>query len=170
MKIRKIGARLLVYIGALAAFSILSYAGTLGDSLSEGMISINNFFESNQYEAYASIIDFMFFTLLFVSVYLIGARYGFKQLSKPEKTIAFLLGVLTAFLLVSSGFSIGNLIPYVNWILYFLLFLIIWFVLKGIHSKFWRFVATALILLLIIALLSGYFEDLTVIPEEEVIE
>ena len=154
------------YFILAVALSSLSHAGALGDSISNGLMDVNDFFESNQYEAYASIIDFMFFSILFISIYLIGVRYGLRQVSKPEKTIAVLLGVLTAFLLVSAGFSIGNLLPYVNWILYFLLFSIVWFALKGVQNKFYRFILSLLIVLLIIALLSGYFEDLTIVPEE----
>ena len=170
MKVRKNAIKLLVHFGLWIMLSTFSYANTLSDSISNSLMVINNFFESNQYGAYASIIDFMFFSMLFISIYLIGVRYGLRQVSKPEKTIAVLLGLLTAFLLVSSGFSLGNLIPYVNWILYFLLFLIIWFALKGVQNKFLRFILALLIVLLIISLLSGYFEDLTVIPEEGVTE
>lgn len=170
MKIGKYSKRLLIYLGLAALYSTLSYAAPLSDSISNGLIAVNNFFESNQYEAYASIIDFMFFSILFISIYLIGVRYGLRQVSKPEKTIAVMLGLLTAFLLVSAGFSIGNLIPYVNWVLYFLLFLVLWFVLKGVQSKFYRFVLALLIMLLIIALMSGYFEDLTLSTEESITE
>ena len=170
MKLMGYTKRLLIYLGLSFMLSTFSYARALSDSVSNGLIAINNFFESNQYEAYASIIDFMFFSALFISIYLIGVRYGLRQVSRPEKTIAVLLGLLTAFLLVSAGFSIDNLIPYVNWILYILLFSIIWFVLKGVQSKFYRFVLALLIVLLIIALLSGYFEDLTLSTEESITE
>lgn len=170
MKLMGYTKRLLIYLGLSFMLSTFSYASALSDSVSNGLIAINNFFESNQYEAYASIIDFMFFSALFISIYLIGVRYGLRQVSRPEKTIAVLLGLLTAFLLVSAGFSIDNLIPYVNWILYILLFSIIWFVLKGVQSKFYRFVLALLIVLLIIALLSGYFEDLTLSTEESITE
>ena len=170
MKLGKIMIKMLAYSGLLIMFSTLSYASALSGSISNGLIAINNFFESNQYESYATIIDFFFFSVLFISIYLMGARYGFRQLAKPEKTIAVLLGLLTAFLLVSSGFSIGSLLPYVNWIVYFLMFSVIWFALKGVQNKFYRFILTLLISLLIIALLSGYFEDLAITPEESVTE
>ena len=170
MEIRKKLMMLLAYCILAAVLSTLSHAGALGDSVSNGLIAVNDFFESNQYEAYASIIDFMFFSILFISIYLIGVRYGLRQVSKPEKTIAVLLGLLTAFLLVSSGFSIGSLLPFVNWILNFLLFSIVWFALKGVQNRFYRFILALLIVLLVIALLSGYFEDLTITPEESVTE
>ena len=170
MKLKGYAKRWFIYLGLAVLFSTLSYASALGDSVSKGLIALNGFFESNQYEAYASVIDFTFFSVLFISIYLIGVRYGLRQVTKPEKTIAVLLGLLTAFLLVSSGFSIGHLLPYVNWILYFLLFFIVWVALKGVQKKFYRFVLALLIVLLIIALLSGYFENLTAVPEESVTE
>jgi len=166
MGLKIIANKLIVYGIFLMLLPTLSYADALTDNISEALLKINNFLDSNQYEAYANLIDFVFFSLLFVSVYLIGARYGFRELGKPEKTIAVLLGFLTAFLLVSGGFSIIELIPYVSWIVYFLIFLVVWLVLKGIHSKFGRFLLALIITLIIIALIGGYFENLDVVPLE----
>ncbi|MBI2655223.1 hypothetical protein HYX06_02250 [Candidatus Woesearchaeota archaeon] len=161
-------ARLLAYAGLAALLSNLAYGSAFSDSVSNGFMAINDFFESNQYEAYASIMDFMFFSLLFISVYLIGVRYGLRQAAKPEKAIAILLGILTAFLLVSSGFSIGKLVPYAGWLMFFLLFLVVWLALKGVKNKFYRLVLALLVVLLIVALMNGYFEDLAIRPEEAV--
>ena len=128
---------------------------------SNALARMNEFFASNEYQAYAQTIDFIFFSLLFISVYMIGARYGLKQIGKPEKVLVVVLGILTSFLLVSAGFSVALLVPYVQWLLYFLLFTAIWLVLKGIKSKFLRFVIALLIAFLIVVLLSGSLE----IPE-----
>ncbi len=162
----RISNKLIIYGIILLLLPALSYADALTDNISEALLKINSFLESNQYEAYANIIDFVFFSLLLVSIYLIGAKYGFRELGKPEKTIAVLLGFLSAFLLVSGGFSIIGLIPYVGWIVYFLIFLVVWLVLKGIHSKFGRFLLALIITLAIIALIGGYFENFEVVPLE----
>ena len=132
--------------------------------ISDALMKINNFLSSGQYEAYSQIIDFLFFTLLFISIYMIGVRYAFREVTKPEKTIAVVLGILTSLLLVLGGFSIISLLPYAQWIWYLLLFMVIWFLLKGIKSIGVRFVIALLITLFIIALLSGYFEDVE-LPE-----
>lgn len=166
MKINKKVISLVIYAILLIAFSTLSYADAITDKFSEALLKINNFFESNQYEAYVNVIDFGFFSLLFISIYLIGARYGFKQLGKPEKTIAVLLGFLTAFLLVSGGFSIAGLIPYMHWALYILLFSITYAILKGVPNKFWRFVFALAITFMIIWIALGYLDALEVTPIE----
>ena len=133
----------------------------LVSDFSNALVSFNDFFASNQYQAYAQIIDFIFFSLLFISVYMIGARYGLKQIGKPEKVFVIVVGILTSFLLVSAGFSVTFLVPYIQWLLYFFLFTAIWLILKGIKSKLLRFLLALLITFLIVALLSGSFD----IPE-----
>ena len=129
----------------------------LVDDFSNALVSFNNFFTSNQYQTYAQIIDFVFFSLLLISVYMIGARYGLKQIGKPEKVFVVVLGILTSFLLVSAGFSVTFLVPYIQWLLYFFLFTAIWLILKGIKSKLLRFLLALLMTFLIVALLSGSF-------------
>lgn len=164
MKINKKFAGFVVGIFAnILLFAAAANAGISSD-FSDGLARMNEFFASNQYQAYAQTIDFIFFSLLFISVYMIGARYGLKQIGKPEKVFVVVLGVLSAFLLVSAGFSVALLVPYVQWLLYFLLFTAIWLVLKGMKSKFLRFLIALLLAFLIIVLMSGSFE----IPEVEI--
>ena len=96
---------------------------------------------------------------------MIGVRYAFKQLNKPEKLIAVVLGLMSALLLVAQGKSILSLVPLIALFLYFLLFTLIWWLLKGIKSKLARFVLALLLTLLIILLiegwLSGALEEIT---------
>ena len=149
--------RLIAWIFALLSLSTSAYASYLTDDSSNALLSFNKFFES--YNSYSQAIDFLFFSLLFISVYLIGVRYAFREVRKPEKTIAVLLGIMTAFSLVSAGFSITFLVPYVQWVFYFLLFFITWVLLKGVKSKFWRLVLALLITMFIIVLFYGYLND-----------
>ena len=133
----------------------IAYASPITEVFANGLIDINNFFAGKQYEPYATALDFFLFSILFVSVYMIGARYAFKEMRSPEKTIVILLGLLTGFLLVLAGFSIIVFLPYMHWILYLLLFLLLWWLLKKIESKSLRFGIIALILLFVIALTVG---------------
>src|SRR3989338_5704106 len=138
------------------------------EDFSNALVKINEFLSSGSYEPYSELIDFLFFSLLFISVYMIGARYAFRELGKPEKMIAVVLGIFTSLLLVLEGFSITLLLPYVQWVLYILVFIVTSFLLKGIKSKFLRFVLALLITLLLIGLMSGFFAELE-LPENEFI-
>lgn len=138
--------------------STIAYAKPITEALKESLEKINDFFEKEQYKAYTKTIDFFFFALLFTSIYLIGVRYAFKEVNKPEKVIAVLLGLMSAFLMISQDYSIINLLPYIPWLLYTLLFILLWWLLKGIKSKFWRFVLALLITLIIAASVEGLFD------------
>src|SRR3989338_5062509 len=146
-------------------FSTITYAKPFTDAFRSGLIQINDFFSKEQYKPYATAIDFFFFALLFISIYMMGTRYAFKEVKKPEKVIAILLGLMTAFLLVLGGFSATILLPYIAWILYTLLFILYWWLLKGIKNKFWRFILALLLTLLTIGLIQGLFGTLS--PDTE---
>ena len=150
-----------ILIFMLFLFSITAYAKPFTDSFRGGLIQINDFFASEQYKAYAAAIDFFFFSFLFIAIYMMGARYAFKEVKRPEQVIVILLGLMTAFLMVLGGFSATILLPYMNWLLYVLLFILIWLMLKSIKSKFWRFVLALLLTLLIIGLLQWLYNNLT---------
>lgn len=151
-----VNAVILLFVPVLTISS--AYAET-DESFADVLVKINDFFENEQYAAYAKIIDFFVFSLLFISVYLIGVRYAFKQVNKPEKVIALVLGFMSAFLMVSQGKSVIALLPYIDLLLYTFLFIVIWLLLKGIKSKFLRFIIALMITLIAAALLSGFFES-----------
>ncbi len=155
-----INAAILI-IALLLLLSTISYAKPFTDALQGGLIQINSFFTGEQYKPYAKTIDFFFFALLFTAIYMMGARYAFKEVKKPEQVIVILLGLMTAFLLVLGGWSATLLLPYINWFLYTLLFIFYFWLLKGIKSKFWRFILALLLTLLTIALFQGLFGSLT---------
>ena len=121
-------------IFAILLVSTFAYAKPFTDNFKGGLAQISEFFAKEKYKPYTKAIDFFFFSLLFVSVYMMGVRYAFKQVKAPESLIAILLGLATAFLLVLGGFSITLLLPFVNWILFALIFLFWWWVL-GLGSK-----------------------------------
>jgi len=162
-KIINVGILFLVLITVL---STQTYAKPFTDSFRGGLIQINDFFEKEQYKPYSNAIDFFFFALLFISIYLMGVRYAFKEVKRPEQVIAILLGLMTAFLLVLGGFSATILLPYISWIFYILLFILYWWLLKGIKSRFWRFILALLLTLLTIGLAQGVFGALTT-PDTE---
>ena len=163
LKMKSVNKRgLIVTILILILLSTITYARPLTDSFRGGLIEINNFFENEGYAPYATTIDFFFFALLFIAIYMMGARYALKEVKRPEQVIVILLGLMTAFLLVLGGWSATLLLPYMLWFLYLLLFLLWWWLLKGIKSKFWRFLLALLLTLLTIALLQGLFGYLTV--------
>src|SRR3989338_6670116 len=155
----------ILIIALILLLSTLTYAKPFTDAFTGGLTQINDFFANEQYKAYTTAIDFFFFALLFISVYMIGVRYALKEVKKPEKVIAILLGLMTAFLLVLGGFSATILLPYIHWLLYTLLFIFYWWLLKGIKSKFWRFILALLLTLLTIGLIQGLFDALS--PDTE---
>ncbi|MBI2559169.1 hypothetical protein HYW20_07655 [Candidatus Woesearchaeota archaeon] len=147
----------LLLIALVVVLSSTAYAKPFTEAFKGGLIEINNFFEQENYKPYSKTIDFVFFSLLFISIYMIGVRYAFKEVKRPETLIAVLLGLMSAFLLVLGGFSATILLPYLNWLLYTLLFILYWWLLKGIKNKFWRFILALLLTLLTIALVQGLF-------------
>ena len=150
---KKISKRLLsgliLIFALMILLSTIVHAKPFTDAFRGGLIEINNFFTGEQYKPYAKAIDFFFFSLLFVAIYLIGVRYAFREVGKSERVIAVLFGLISALLLVLKDYSIILLIPYIDWLLPILLFIIFWLILKGINSRFWRFVV-ALFLTLVI--------------------
>ena len=134
--------------------STLTYAKPFTDSFRGGLIEINDIFTKEGYGPYAKTIDFFFFAFLFVAVYMMGVKYAFKEVKKVEKTIAVLLGLMTAVLLVLGGWSATLLLPYIHWILYFLLFLFYWWVSKFIPNTLRWILSIIMLILLIIILYS----------------
>ena len=110
----------ILIITLLFLLSTIAYAAPFTDSFRGGLLQINNFFAKEQYKPYSQVIDFFFFSILFIAIYMMGVRYAFKEVKRPEQIIAILLGLMTAFLLVLGGFSVTVLLPYVLWILYIL--------------------------------------------------
>lgn len=146
-----------ILIPALALLK-MAYGSTLSYYASSPAFSdLPGFYNNSQ-----QLVDFLFFSLLFISVYLIGVRYAFREMGKPEKAIAVLLGVLTSFLLVLNGYSISMLVDYVNWVFVFLLFAVIYLMLKGIKSRFWRFALALLITIAVIMVVFGYLDNIDV--------
>lgn len=139
--------------------SAIAHARPFTDAFKGGLTEISGFFESG-YAPYTKAIDFFFFSLLFIAIYLMGVRYAFKDVKRPEQAIAILLGFMTAFLLVLGGFSVTILLPYIHWVLYALLFVLYGWLLKGIKSRLWRFVLALLLTLLTIGLVQGLFGTL----------
>ncbi len=151
----------LIFILAFALLSTTAYSKPFTNAFEGGLTQINSFFVNEGYKPYSVAIDFFFFALLFIAVYMIGARYAFKEMKGAERSIVILLGLMTAFLLVLGGFSATVLLPYIHWLFYILLFMLYWWMLKGIKSKFWRFILALLLTLLTIALLQGLFDALS---------
>src|SRR3989338_4564885 len=152
--VNRIIAKTVLIFTILIVLSSFASAITIGDGFRGGLLSVNNFFSGQQFQPYAKTIDFVFFALFFTAVYMMGARYAFKEMKRPEQVIVILLGLMTAFLLVLAGWSATILLPYIHWLFYILLFAFYFWLLKGIKSKFWRFLLALLLTLLTIWLLS----------------
>lgn len=163
---KKLTAMLILGITLLSLLSTIAYAKPFTDAFRGGLMQINDFFVNEQYKPYSAAIDFFFFSLLFIAIYMMGARYAFKEVKKPEQVIVILLGLMTAFLLVLAGFSATIILPYIQWLLYTLLFILYFWLLKGIKNKFWRFILALLLTLLTIGLFQGLFGSLTA-PDAE---
>ena len=140
----------LILLAMLLLSSVFASAATLPDFFERGLRSVNYFLAQGKNSPYMKVIDFVFFALLFVSIYTMGAVYAFKDFKRAEKMIAILLGVMTAFLLVLAKISVGVLLPYVHWIFYVLLFSLIYWILKGVQKKFWRFLLALLLTLFVV--------------------
>src|SRR3989344_2622196 len=111
---KKAGKIIAVSIFALVLillFSAFAYAKPFTDVLRDSLVRINNFFAQENYKPYAKTIDFFIFSLVFISIYLIGVRYAFKEVKRPEQAIAIVLGFTTAFLFVLRDYSITSLLP-----------------------------------------------------------
>ena len=156
MKPNKTLINALILMILIVLLSTIAYAQSLSDSIKDNLGRFNDFLENGEYENYAKAIDFFVFSLLFISIYMIGVKYAFRQLNKPEKLIAVVLGLMSALLLVAQGKSILSLVPFIAFFLYFLLFSLIWWLLKGISSKIARFVLALLLTLLVILLIEGW--------------
>lgn len=152
---KKTGISILLILIVILLSNIVN-AQSLSEGIKDGLGKFNEFLESGEYENYAKVIDFFVFSLLFISIYMIGVKYAFRQLNKPEKLIAVVLGLMSALLLVSQGKSILSLVPFIAFFLYFLLFSLAWWLLKGISSKAARFMLALLLTLLIILLIEGW--------------
>src|SRR3989338_7312730 len=153
-------------ITLLLLFSTFTYAKPFTEAFKGGLLQINDFFVNEQYKPYSATIDFFFFALLFIAIYMMCARYAFKEVKKPDQVIVILLGLMTAFLLVLGGFSATVILPYMQWLLYALLFILYFWLLKGIKNRFWRFILALLLTLLTIGLFQGLFSSLTA-PDAE---
>lgn len=140
-----------------ALLAATAYAKSFTDVLGESFLLINDFFKNEGYKPYSLIIDFLVFSVVFMAVYMRGVKFAFKEVSKTEKALAVILGITTAFLLIIGGYSISNLLPLLNWLLYFLLFAFVWWLLKDMKSKWSRFFLALLLTLLIILLFLALF-------------
>src|SRR3989338_10855123 len=130
MKHKTESKSVLIFALLLIILSSSAFARPVTDSIAGafggGLLQINNFFEGRQYEPYSKAIDFFFFAFLFTAIYMMGARYAFKEMKRPEQVIVILLGLMTAFLLVLADISATVLLPYIHWLLYLLLFMLFW--------------------------------------------
>ena len=113
------------------ALSNIAYARTIPQGFMDGLAQINNFFANENYRPYAKTIDFAFFSLLLISIYLIGVRRAFPNVGRSEKSIAILLGLMSAFLLVVGGYSTLSLLKYlsskyIKWVILIVLFIFFW--------------------------------------------
>src|SRR3989338_2628702 len=140
------GMRMVNILLLAAALGASAVSASLGSSLAQGLININNSFSSQRYLAYIKVIDFMFFFFLFFAIYYIVVPYAFKQQSRPVTFLAFLLAFMTALLFVMGGYSVKNLIPYIPWFIFLLLVIFFYKLLEyfGITSKLLRFLLAVL--------------------------
>ncbi|KHO51117.1 MAG: hypothetical protein QT04_C0046G0002 [archaeon GW2011_AR11] len=150
------GMRMVNILLLAAALGASAVSASLGSSLAQGLININNAFSSQRYLAYIKVIDFTFFLFLFFAIYYIVVPYAFKQKSRPVTFIAFILALMTAFLFVMGGYSVKNLIPFLPWFIFVLLVIFFWKLLEffGLQNKLWRFILAVILALLVLYLLS----------------
>ncbi len=151
---RLINATILL-VTLILFLSTLTYAKPFTDLFRGGLIDINDFFTEDGFKPYSKAIDFVFFSFLFIAIYMMGVKYAFKEVKKPERAIAVLLGLMTAFLLVLGEWSSTLLLPYIHWILYFLLFLFYWWVSKFIPNTL-RWILNIIMLVLLIIILYSW--------------
>lgn len=148
---------IILSILVFALLATISYAKSFTDVLGNSFILINDFFKNENYKPYSLIIDFFVFSVVFMAIYMRGVKFAFKEVTKTEKALAVILGLTTAFLMVIGGYSISKLLPFVNWLLFFLLFALIWWLLKDMKSKWARFFLALLLTLLLLLLFFTLF-------------
>lgn len=155
----KLNKKLTLLILVFALLATTSYAKSFTDVLGNSFILINDFFKNENYKPYSLIIDFFVFSVVFMAIYMRGVKFAFKEVTKTEKALAVILGLTTAFLMVIGGYSISKLLPFLQYLLFFLLFALMWWLLKDMKSKWTRFflalLFTLLLILIFLALFSG---------------
>jgi len=136
--------------------------------LTDSLIKINNFFENREYEAYTTIIDFMLFFTIVLAAMMIGIKAIFADQMKQGKIIAMIIALITAIALVTGvklpfvgmvKFSLVELIPYVGFLVFIFLVVIIYFFMLAVgilkEKRVMAFLV-AVILAFIIFILLGY--------------
>src|SRR3989338_745692 len=151
-------AKLMVLALVLVLLLPIAHAA-LSDSFTRVFLKIDNFFTAQQYKPYAKTIDFIFFTMFFMALYVQVIKHAFKENTKPVKFIAILLGIMSGFLLTAGGYSVQKLIPYIPWLLYFLLaafFYRLFTAMEWPKSRGWRLFLSLLLAALLLWLLSQW--------------
>ena len=128
-----------LWILVFALLASTAYAKSFTDVLGNSFVLINDFFKNENYKPYSLIIDFFVFFVVFLAIYMRGIKFAFKEVTKTEKALAVILGLTTAFLLIIGGYSIQKLLPFIPWLLFFILFALIWWLFKDMKSKWARF-------------------------------
>src|SRR3989344_2100631 len=101
---KKLNISILI-LALILLLSTIAYARPLTDFMQGGLVTIGTFFQNYQSSPITTAIDFFFFSFLFIAVYMMGARYAFKEVKRPEQVIVILLGLMTEFLIVLGGWS-----------------------------------------------------------------
>ena len=153
---KKIGL-IFAFILIAVLLSNFAFARTPGEIFTDSLISMNNFFENESYKPFSKLIDFVFFSIVFMSLFTVGAKKVFSEYTKPIQVIVILFGLALALVFVLADISFMNLFKYAWYILYILLFGLLYYMLGKLGMKNWfgKFLLALLIILAIILLISG---------------
>jgi hypothetical protein len=150
--------RMMMFI-ALALLLLPFVHAALSDGFARTFVKIDTFFTAQQYKPYAKTIDFLFFTMFFMALYVQIIKYAFKEETKQVKFIAVLLGIMSGFLLTAGGYSVQKLIPYLPWLIYFLLAAFFYRLFVGMDwpkSNGWKLFLSLVLAALLLWLLSHW--------------
>jgi hypothetical protein len=157
-KTRRLGKISLLVVGILL-LTVPLVSAALSDSFVRVFTKIDTFFTAQAYKPYAKTIDFFFFTLFFIAIYLQVIKYAFKENTRTVKFIAILLGFMSGFLLTAGRYSIQKLIPYIPWLIFFLVAAFFYRLFTGFEwpkGKFARLLLSFLLAFLTVWLVSQW--------------
>lgn len=151
---------------AKSAFLILLFLLSVNlvyaQGLSDALLRINSFFERGGNSSYNTLIDFMLFFLIGLSAMMIGVKAIFPDQMRQGKMIAIVIALIFTVALIRAGVSVLSLLPYVGYIVFLGLVVIVYLILVAMgilkEKRILCFLLSSLIAFIIFVLLGWVFD------------
>ncbi len=143
-------------------FLIISTNIVYAQGISDALLRLNHFFEGGGYSAYSTMIDFMLFFLIGLSAMMIGVKAIFPDQMRQGKMIAIVIALIFTVSLVRAGVSVLSLLPYVGYIVFLGLVVIVYLILVAMgilkEKRILCFLLSLVIAFIIFVLLGWVFD------------